>query len=344
MNYRYELDKTSKKFICPSCGKKVFVRYIEVSTGNYAPDGYGKCDRAANCAFHEYPRSEAASFEYRQPRAAFTTRQVRGFDYLETQHVLDSLDSYDRNAFVQWLINLFPEDLEAIEDVLARYLVGTFEHRYGPYTMFPYFDQERRLCFAKLMRFNAATGNRKKGDYDTSSLRTRLKIEPFNRKITYFGEHLLPKFRDLPVAIVESEKTAIIATLCDTVFPEAVWLATGSLSVLTADRLLRCCKGRKVVLYPDAGGFERWSTVAADSRKLGLDVRVSTIIEDIATDAEKQSGFDIADYLIREQSKINAHNLKLARYCSIEEAAEREAIRAEGCGEIRGIKLQAVQH
>src|SRR5690606_11520271 len=43
--YRYILDKSSKKHLCPECGKKRFVRYIDIETGDYLPEQYGRCDK-----------------------------------------------------------------------------------------------------------------------------------------------------------------------------------------------------------------------------------------------------------------------------------------------------------
>ncbi len=43
-----------------------------------------------------------------------------------------------------------------------------------------------------------------------------------------FGEHLLPMNRGKPVAIVESEKTALVAAYY---LPEYVWLASGGKTV-----------------------------------------------------------------------------------------------------------------
>ena len=57
--YRYHLDKTSKKFNCPKCGKKSFVKYIETETGHYADSQYGRCDREIKCGYFEYPNSNS---------------------------------------------------------------------------------------------------------------------------------------------------------------------------------------------------------------------------------------------------------------------------------------------
>lgn len=55
MNYKNTLDKSSKKFVCPQCDKKTFTKYIEVETGNYLADEFGKCDRLDNCNYHNRP-------------------------------------------------------------------------------------------------------------------------------------------------------------------------------------------------------------------------------------------------------------------------------------------------
>ena len=58
--------------------------------------------------------------------------------------------------------------------------------------------------------------------------------------------------------------------------------------------------------------------------------KVSDIIETLATPEEKDAGIDIADYLVREQQKINAHNSVVDLFFEREMAEEREAIRLEG--------------
>jgi hypothetical protein len=60
--YKYTLDKGSKKFPCPNCGQKKFVRYIETETGNYLTDDFGKCDRKDNCNHHKAPPKGKQAF------------------------------------------------------------------------------------------------------------------------------------------------------------------------------------------------------------------------------------------------------------------------------------------
>ena len=44
-NFKYKLDPSSKKFDCPACGQKRFVRYIDTTTRAYLHSSVGKCDR-----------------------------------------------------------------------------------------------------------------------------------------------------------------------------------------------------------------------------------------------------------------------------------------------------------
>src|SRR5680860_909135 len=54
-SFRYTLDIGSKKFVCPNCNKRRFVRYLDTDTGNYLEDDYGRCDRQTNCSYHKAP-------------------------------------------------------------------------------------------------------------------------------------------------------------------------------------------------------------------------------------------------------------------------------------------------
>ena len=49
--YRYSLEKTSKKFPCPRCGRRTFTRVIDGQTGVYLPDEVGRCDREIKCGY-----------------------------------------------------------------------------------------------------------------------------------------------------------------------------------------------------------------------------------------------------------------------------------------------------
>lgn len=113
-------------------------------------------------------------------------------------------------------------------------------------------------------------------------------------KWRYFGEHLLTDDKDIPIAIVESEKTAIIASVY---FPEYTWIATGTKSTLKAEY----CKsliGRNVTLFPDIGAFDEWQQKAAELSYF-CNINTSSLLENLADPEAQKQGYDLADYLIQ---------------------------------------------
>ena len=102
--------------------------------------------------------------------------------------------------------------------------------------------------------------------------------------------------RDKPVAIVESEKTAIVASYY---LPEYVWLATGGKHGCFNTDALRVLHGCQVILYPDIGATDQWRQKLSLLRSLGIEASIFNFLEDVATDDERTAGLDIADYLLQ---------------------------------------------
>lgn len=44
------------RYICPNCGRREFVRYVDNSSGEYVSDTVGKCNRIEKCGYHLPPR------------------------------------------------------------------------------------------------------------------------------------------------------------------------------------------------------------------------------------------------------------------------------------------------
>jgi hypothetical protein len=315
---------TKTRHTCPACNtRNCFVRYKD-ENGEYLASDVGRCNRESKCGFHYKPKQffadnptmsanggKGAKNKKRKPLNYATTSRIENDqksadnspDYIPFEQFKPTLGNYDQNAFVQFLLNLFSDRAEAIQDVLKMYFVGTYED----YTCFPSIDRFNRICRGKLIRFDLTTGKRLKGQYDTSSLVRKLKLkEDFNYKQIFFGEHLLTKYSNKAVAVVESEKSAIIASLY---FPDFIWLGSNSKSWLKAERLERF-GNRQIILFPDADGFEKWQQVASEARAFGLSVKVSSLIENHATPEQKASGCDVADFLINERGEeIDEFNL-----------------------------------
>jgi hypothetical protein len=116
-----------------------------------------------------------------------------------------------------------------------------------------------------------------------------------------FGMHLLGM--EGPVAIVESERTAVIMSeLC----PQCLWMAPGLLSDLTPDSLLPLGRHR-ITLFPPVDtamdSYLFWREVAEESRRrFRLDVTVSTVLEDHATQEQREQCIGILGFVLAGQA------------------------------------------
>ena len=102
---------------------------------------------------------------------------------------------------------------------------------------------------------------------------------------------------DKAVAVVESEKTAVIMS---ELYRDYLWVAAGGLYELTPQKLFML-RGRKVVLFPDTDpegeAFKRWYDVAHKAEwLLGQRIFVSPLLEQHATAEQKLRKIDILDY------------------------------------------------
>ena len=295
-DYKYSLAKKGKSF-CPACKHKSYVLYLDNSTGEPLHQSCGRCDRANNCGHHyspkEYFRDNNIPFdkkEYAPVRSlSAILRSVQPSpSYIDESIFKKSLNQYENNQFVKWLSGVVGKE-KAVEAV-RRYSVGTAKN--GG-TVFWQIDRQGKVRSGKVIQYDSNGHRRKDVTPPVQWVHSLLKLPNYNLKQCFFGENLL---RDLTkmVAIVESEKTAIIASIY---LPDSIWLACGGSEGLSIDKC-QVLKGRDVVLYPDCGMFNKWSEKAKELSKI-CNVRVSDLIETKATDTERQAGYDIADYLIR---------------------------------------------
>jgi len=112
--YRYILEKGSKKYHCPDCNKKTFVRYIDAQNGNnYLSSEYGRCDRESNCGYNKLPpkdESEKTESVIRQE----SERVVFEFTYSESlKNKVKELTGarWDKEA-KRWFVNTINIDDE----------------------------------------------------------------------------------------------------------------------------------------------------------------------------------------------------------------------------------------
>ena len=62
--------------------------------------------------------------------------------------------------------------------------------------------------------------------------------------------------------------------------------------------ILKPLRGREVVLFPDLGAEDSWTTKMLTLRKQGIDCAISSL-KGIASEEDVANGFDLADYLLK---------------------------------------------
>ena len=297
--HRFQLEKGGLKYACPACQQMRFVRYVDSFTGEQVADEVGRCDRESSCGYHLRP-SEYFHMTGKNPfnipkpaRKPQSEPEPVEPSFIDAKVVQASLTRYNQNNFCRWLCSVFGEQ-KAFE-LTAAYQIGTSKHWPGS-CVFWQIDSVGKIRTGKIMRYNSQTGRRVKDLRNPITwVHAVMKIQPYHLQQCLFGEHLLSQFPDKSVAIVESEKTAIVAS---GFIPGIVWVATGGKTSKLKEKL-QAVAGRKVKLYPDLMAFEDWRKVAA-----GLPgVTVSDILERRATEADRAAGLDLADYLLRENKQ-----------------------------------------
>ena len=140
---------------------------------------------------------------------------------------------------------------------------------------------------------------------------------PDGNSINYKPSTINPQ--DCIIAIVESEKTAIICSELipmlswqsaishkpDSINLPVIWLATGGSNNLSVQSL-QPLKGKKIIIFPDTdpqgSTYQEWLTIATEaSKQFGHPVTVSNLLERHASEDQKRRKIDIADFLIESK-------------------------------------------
>ena len=295
------------KWFCPDCGKKTFVCYLD-RDGQIINEKVGKCDRADKCNYHYTPKEYFSDNGNDRPitprRPTPTFKPEPPPTYINPDIFKQTLKAYRQNNFIQFLNRVFSPHL--VDGAIREYFVGTSNHFGGGATVFWQIDRHGKIRGGKIMKYNPDNGKRvkitvtetaKDGTVKTSKkalitwVHSVMKLPDYNLKQCLFGEHLLFKYPDRGVAVVESEKTAIIASI---MFPDYIFVACGGCQNLTHERCIPL-KDRRVVFFPDNGKYEEWSEKA---KSIGY-LFQSYIVSDIMEHEAVEHGDDIGDLILR---------------------------------------------
>ena len=306
---RYTLEKykgMKTRFSCPNCNsKKSFARYIDLETNEHLADHVGRCNKIDSCNYHFKPKQY---FEVNKdfkpdysPQKIYIAPKPKLMFTIPIEQLDATLTKYDNNNFALILLKLFGYN-EAVK-LLTLYEIGTSKKWDGA-NIFWQIDVNGIVRTGKIMLYNWETNKRVKQPYDHISwVHTKILTDSHELKQCFFGEHLINQFKSKPIAIVESEKSAII---CTYFLPEYVWLSAGNINGLSIDKF-KVLSGRKVVLFPDLGkANDIWQQKVNEFKNIA-DVSISDYLQRIATPEQQANGLDLADFLISTIPENVAH-------------------------------------
>jgi len=284
-SFKYILDKSSKKFRCPGCGKRSFVMFIN-SDKQYASDKFGRCDREVNCGYFMKPEEDSVPYK---PRIYEDPKPI---SFIDPKYAIETYRDYDQNNLFKYLTHKFGSD--KVSQMIKQYRVGVDNS--GPYTkdwvIFWQYDIENRIRSGKIIKYDT-NGHRDKHSsaswfHSKGNIKGPL-FPDFNLKQCLFGEHLITT-TNKPIAIVESEKTALIASLF---IDKYLWLGCGGIQELRAEKV-QVLRNRSVTVFPDLGAYDNWKIKSDD-----LGFNISDHLEKIATAQDRAKGKDLADFLLK---------------------------------------------
>lgn len=307
----------NSRYPCPSCKQAhQFTRYVDTNTGSYIADHVGVCNHVNKCGHHFTPKQ----YFQETPNITNSTtvlpfrgdakgrgvilptwgdvrpKRTEGSPSFITKTIFNnSLSNYNSNNLIYYLNTIL--DKQTVNHLINIYKIGTSSCYNGGTTIFWQIDMQRKIRTGKLIKYNPITGKRQKKPYVATNWIHSIHCQKeFYLVQCLFGEHLLAEDTIMPIALVESEKTAIIA---QAKMPDYLWLATGSLNEFKASKL-EVLRNRRVIAFPDLGAYHHWHKKAAS---LNFAIEVSDYLEKNATELQKKNGLDIADFLI--ESNLN---------------------------------------
>lgn len=232
-----------------------------------------------------------------QPKARPIVTPVEPvYTYIPTAMV-DELVSTE-NSLCQCMMHMFQP--EAVEWLTEEYRIGCYSmNGRDDYTVFPNIDAQGRVCNLKVQHYETDQHMERFAHSDQGSCywlgaiwarEGRLPKEACFCSNCLFGEHLLSRYPNSKVALVESPKNALFGALA---FPQLLWVAAGSKGMLKRN-VLQPLQGRDVIVIPDCDAVDEWSSVVGTMADLA-NFAVSDFCR--RTAPEGQPKYDIADYL-----------------------------------------------
>lgn len=227
---------------------------------------------------------------------------------IDRQVVADVVHSKQLNMFIEWFRHLpwsndpTNNQRDRVEKTLHDYCVGPWK---DGRVAFWQIDHQGRPRSAKLMRYET-NGHRDKKEnpgwiHNQDGIRDKCDLDHHEFCTCPFGMHLLKKYPDATVNVVESEKTALICANAYGQPENSLWLAVGGISFLKPEVLQPIIdQGRTIWLWPDKDGVDEWTQKC--KKYLSKQVRITTKFIDQNWIDEDGPKADVADIIVRHMT------------------------------------------
>lgn len=219
--------------------------------------------------------------------------------------VLMTAKNQQPNIFIDWFRHLpwandpTNNQLSRVKETLWLYCVGGWT---DGRVCFWQIDEQGRPHGGKLMRYGN-DGKRDKTEnpgwmHNQKGIREQLDLEHNEYRATLFGLHLLNRYPQATINIVESEKTALICANAYGHPERSLWMACGGLKFLKLESLQPLIdQGRRVWLWPDKDGVEDWKQKCEHLLSDRVSITTRYLEENwVPDDGEKA---DVADIILR---------------------------------------------
>lgn len=241
-------------------------------------------------------------FNYFQPRSK-TKKPAKPveptYTYIPAE-IVDKMVSTE-NSLCRCLMRFFRP--EAVEWLTEEYRIGCYSRSgHDDYTVFPSIDIEGRIYNLKAQHYCTDPASPRFAHSDNGSCLWLGKIlseegllpkDAVFRSSCLFGEHLLSRYPDSMVALVESPKNALFGALS---FPTLTWVATGNKGMLKLEAL-RPLQHRDVIVIPDRDAIKEWSETISKMGDLA-NFKISSFCEKAAPKDDLK--YDIADFILQQ--------------------------------------------
>ena len=225
----------------------------------------------------------------------------------------------ERDNFVHWIERQPWDDAarKRLTEALTDYHVGhtyfatenraTGERQHHEWTMWWMLDEHNVLHNCHMMKYREDGHRDKTTEYNQTWLHARMRyargnnhFDPEKEAASYclFGQHMMNRWPNAAINIVESEKTAVIMAAAYGNHASQIWMACAGMQNLSRERLkplIDAC--RKIVLFPDRDGISRWIRKANELQYPNLHLNTQAVRDWWKPeDGEKA---DIADVVLR---------------------------------------------